>query len=81
MKKTIYDEFDKVTERLKEEVGYDIVNDIYHDGFEDGIKFFLRHLYVGPVNSIDIREWGETLNRFRRWKSADEWSELIEGEV
>ena len=37
MKETIY--------RLKEEIEYDIANDIYHDGFEDGIKFFLRHLY------------------------------------
>lgn len=57
-------------------------NTVYQVGFEDGIKFFLRHLYtVNPVSSIEAREWGETLNAFRGWKTVDEWTKLIEGEV
>lgn len=70
-----------MSDRNAWDVYYANVNDLYHDGFEDGIKFWLRHLYTGYIDSIEMREHAETLAVFRRWKSVDEWLKLLEGEV
>lgn len=51
---------------------------LYRDGFEDGIRFWFKNLCTTYVNSIDIREYADTLARLRKWKSADEWKKLIE---
>lgn len=60
---------------------YADMNGIYHDGFEDGIKFVLNRLYPSPVSDVEVQEWAGTLALFRRWKNKNEWAQLLGGVV
>lgn len=73
--------YTSLPERIEDDLEHDFMFDVYHDGFEDGIKFFLRHLYLAPVSCIVAEEWAERLALFRRWKSVKEWDDLIKGEI